>query len=479
MVNRHGRLVTDVDPDLIEAFVVGLRGEVLYPRDRGYEEARLVFNTMHDRRPGLLVKASGTADVVDAVNFSRDQDLLMSVRAGGHNVGMNSLVDGGLVIDLTEMCGVFVDADGRRARVQGGATWADVDRETQLHALAAPGGVVSTTGVAGLTLGGGIGWLRGKHGLSCDSLIGAKVVTADGAVIEVSEDNHPDLLWGLKGGGGNFGVVTRLDFALHDVGPTLPVDAVLHPIEEARRILRAWRDWSRTVPDVVTTAAVLWTVPSEPPAFPPDVAGKDFVATIVVYTGDDEEGERVLSPLRGLGEPLLDMSGPWPYREQVQAGFDPFLGVHGQHIAYWKSTYLRDFSDDAIDVVSRLAMNRPDPWCGINIPSFTGAVQRVGPEETAFGDRSAPFMVSIDGIWHDPSRNEANIQWVRDFYDELQPFSTGQSFVNFLGDDEDPEERERVTRAAYATNYERLVDVKTRYDPTNMFRSNQNIRPRS
>ena len=470
-------LIADLDAADVDALASGLRGEVLRPGDGGYDDARLVFNTMHDKRPGLIAKASGTADVVDLVRFASASDVLLSVRAGGHNVAMNALVDGGLVIDLTEMNGVRVDPVARIAYVEGGATWGDVDRETQLYALGTPGGIVSTTGVGGLTLGGGIGWLRGKHGMSCDALRATEVVTASGEVVHASATKNEDLFWALRGGGGNFGVVTAFEFELYDVGPMLQAAVVAYPLEQAPEIYRAWREWVKTVPDEVTTEAVIWTIPTEPPVMPPSIAGKDVILTVAFYSGDLAAGERVLQPVREFGTPLEDLSGPWPYREQVQAAFDPFLSGMGEHIAYWKSTYTNELTDEVIDVLVERGRNRPDPWTIIVVPAFTGAVARVGADETAFGARP-PFMISVDGLWHDASQNAANVQWVRDFYDELQPHSTGQVYVNFLGEEDDAAAALATTQSVYGANYERLVDVKTKYDPGNLFHSNQNIRPR-
>lgn len=271
--------------------------------------------------------------------------------------------------------------------------------------------------------------------------------------------------------------MTEFEFSLYEVPSTLFGAVVAYPLDQAREVYRAWREWVKNVPDEVTTAAAIWGVPTDPPLMPPEIAGKDVIILVAFYTGDATEGERVVQPLRGFGAPLADLSGPWPYRLGVQAAFDPFLGIHGQHIAYWKSTYVNELSDEVIDILVRRAGERPDPWTIINLPAFTGAVRRIAPEATAFGARP-PFMISVDGIWHDASKNEANTQWVRDFWSELQPHSTGQVYVNFLGEDEGASAA-ATTEAAYGSNYARLVDVKTAYDPANLFHSNQNIRPRA
>jgi FAD/FMN-containing dehydrogenase len=475
------RTISEISDEAIGAFTAELRGEALRPGDPGFDLARTIFNTMHDREPGMIIRCTGTADVVDAVRFASDNELLLSVRGGGHNVAMNAVCDGGLMIDLTLMNGVMVDEEHRVAYVQGGATWGDLDRETQLYGLATPGGVVTTTGVGGLTLGGGIGWLRAKHGLSCDALIGAEVVTASGEVVHTDASNHPDLFWALRGGGGNFGVVTSMQFELFPVGPLVQVSIPVFPAEQAPELLRAWRVWALQQPDEVTSAAALWQLPTEPPVLPPEIAGRRFLLLPAVYAGDLEQGEQVLASLDEIGEPIMNLGkeqgGAIPFRH-MQASFDPFFGEHGQHISYWKSTYVNELSDEVIDICTRRMAEVPDPWTLLNMPTFTGAVQRVGPEETAFGDRSAPFMISIDGNWHDPAKNEEMIAWVRDFWDELQPHATGQIYANFLGEDDDADAALETTRGVYGSNFDRLVDVKTMYDPQNLFHMNQNIRPR-
>ncbi len=470
-------LVRDIDDQDLEGFLSTFRGPALRPDTKAYEEARVVFNRVHDRRPGLIVRCSGTADVVAAVKFAARKKLLVATRGGGHSVASDSSCQGGLVIDLSEMAGVYVDPVGRTARVQAGATWGDLDRETQLHGLGVPGGAVSTTGVAGLTLGGGIGWLRRKHGLSCDSLLSVEIVTADGQVLTASPQQHPDLFWALRGGGGNFGVVTSLEFKLTSVGPMVQVVIPFYPIEDAPKIYRAWRDWVATIPDDVTTHAHTWTIPEDPPVMPPEIRGKAVIFTPAVYAGPSENGDNVLAPAGRSGTPLFSMSGPMPYTA-VQQLFDPFFGELGKHLCYWKSLFLNELSDPVIDILVRRVAERPDPWTLINVAALGGAISRVGTQETAYLSRTAPFMVSIDGVWHDPAKSEATIAWVRSFWKELEPHSTGAIYLNFLSDAEGGDVAMEAARAVYGASWDRLAEVKAKYDPTNLFHVNINIAPR-
>ena len=470
-------LVKDVNRDDLEGFLSSLGGSALRPDTEAYEKARVVFNRMHDRRPGLIVKCSGTADVVAAIQFAARKKLLVATRAGGHSVASDSSCQGGLVVDLSEMAGVYVDPVGRTARVQGGATWGDVDRETQLHGLAVPGGAVSTTGVAGLTLGGGIGWLRRKHGLSCDSLLSVEIVTADGQVRTASPQHHPDLFWALRGGGGNFGVVTSLEFKLVSVGPMVQAAIPFYPIEDAPKVYSTWRDWVATIPDDVTTHAHTWTVPEDPPVMPPEIRGRAVIITPSVYAGPSENGKEVLAPVGRFATPLFFISGPMPYLA-LQRMFDPFFGELGKHLCYWKSLFLNELSDQAIEILARRATERPDPWTLVNVAALGGAISRVGSGETAYLSRSAPFMVSIDANWHDPTKSEATIAWVRSFFRELEPRSTGAIYLNFLSDSEEGDTALQAARAVYGASWNRLSAVKAKYDPTNLFHVNVNIVPR-
>ena len=464
-----------VDEAALEELSMVFRGAVLHPGEEGYEEARVIFNGMFERRPAMIVRCSGTADVIDAVKFARAHDLLVAVRGGGHSVAGNSICEGGLMIDLSQMNGVHVDRKARTVRAQGGATWGAVDREAQAFGLATPGGVVSTTGVAGLTLNGGIGWLRNKYGLSCDNLISAEVVTADGELLTASATEHKDLLWALRGGGGNFGIVTSLEFQAHPLGPVVMAAVPMYPLESGPKILRRWRDWVATSPDEVTSAALLWTLPVHP-NMPEAAQGQPVLITAGVYAGSPEEGERVLQPLREFGEPLGEIAGAMPFR-MVQSAFDPFFPATGEILSYWKSLYVSDLSDEVIDIICEQGANRSSPMTLINIPYLGGAVRRVRPDETAFAVRDAAFMISIDGNWRDPSEGQTHIAWVREAWDRLLPHSTGAVYLNFMGAEE--QGADALVRSAFGANYDRLVDVKTKYDPTNMFRLNQNIKPRT
>ncbi|MEX0786430.1 MAG: FAD-binding oxidoreductase, partial [Dehalococcoidia bacterium] len=450
------------------------RGALLRPGDPGYDGARVVYNGMFDRKPGLIIRCSGTADVIDAVNFARQHDLVVAVRGGGHNIAGNAVCDDGLVIDLSQMRGVHVDRDAKTVRVQGGALWGDVDRETQAFGLVAPGGIVSHTGVAGLTLSGGIGWVRDKCGLSCDNLIAAEVVTANGELVEASEKKNKDLLWALRGGGGNFGIVTSFEFKLHPVGPIVAAAFPMYPIEKAPKILRQWRDFLEGKPDEITSAAVMWTMPVAE-GLPPGAQGKAVVITGGVYAGDPNEGEKALQPLREFAEPLGEISGQLPYRA-VQAAFDPFFPNTGAVHSYWKSVYANELSDELIDILADLGNNRSSSYSLINVPYFGGAVKRVKPTDTAFWTREPSYMLSLDGNWTDPSEREQHVAWVRQAWDRLQPHSTGAVYLNFMG--EETQDPDAVVRAAFGDNYARLVELKTKYDPDNLFRMNQNIKPR-
>jgi FAD/FMN-containing dehydrogenase len=466
-----------IDDGKIEELRMSLRGPLLTPGDPSYEEARVIYNGAFDRRPALIISCRSTGDVIEAVNLARASDLLVAVRGGGHSVAAYSTNDGGLVIDLSDMNGVYLDRKTGSVRAGGGATWGDTDAETQAFGLAVPGGVVTTTGIAGLTLSGGIGWLRNKYGLSCDSLISAEVVLASGDVVTASAEEHEDLYWALRGGGGNFGVVTSFEFQAHPVGPMVFAALPVYAQADAAAIMRRWRDLLPSLPDEVTTATVLWTGPVDP-HLPPEVHGKDICITAAVYAGPSEEGERVLQPLRELGTPIFDMSGVLPFRG-VQSAFDPFFPSTATVCSYWKSTWLNEMSDAAIDVIAEAAMDRSSSYSLVNVPFFSGAATRVGARETAFGERPS-FMVSLDANWLDKSDDgAAHKGWARSTWDKLQPHSTGKVYLKFMGQEEQGAEVEAITHSAFGANYERLVDVKTKYDPTNLFRLNQNIKPRS
>jgi FAD/FMN-containing dehydrogenase len=459
-----------VDAEALEAFVAGVRGAVLRPGDQGYDEARTIWNGLIDRRPALIVRCTGAADVVEAVNFAREQNLLLSVKGGGHNVAGNAVNDGGLVVDLSQMSGVHVDPSTQTVRAEGGATWGDCDRETQLFGLAVPGGVVSTTGIAGLTLHGGVGHLRRKYGLSIDSLLSVGIVTADGKLRRASAKENEDLFWAVRGAGSNFGVVTSFEFQAHPVGPMVMVGAVFYPLEDVKALMPAWSDYVTRAPDELSSLAICWSIPSEPP-FPPELHGTPVFVVAAVYSGSVEDGEPVVQPLRELAEPVADLSGPWPWLG-LQSGFDAMFPA-GQ-FRYWKSRALSELTEAAIDDIADFASRRPSPLTDIVVWHHGGAMSRVGETETAYGGRDAVFLVTGEASWSDSARNDDGIAWGREFWDAMGRHSTGGLYLNFAGLGE---EKEALVRAGYGANYDRLAELKAEYDPANLFRMNLNIPP--
>lgn len=447
------------------------RGPVLAPGSPGYDESRPVENLAIDRRPGLIIRCSGEADVIDGVNLAREHDLLLAVRAGGHHVAGHGTVDGGLVLDLRDMNGVWVDPAAKTVRVQGGATWGDVDREAQVFGLAVPGGIVSTTGVGGLTLGGGIGWLHRKWGLSCDNLLSAQVVLASGELVTASADEHPELFWAIRGGGGNFGVVVDFTFQAHSVGPEVALAAVFHDAAAGAELMPQWRDLALSVGDEVTTRASYWGMPAAPD-LPPPVQGRDVLIIAAMYAGPKSEGQEIIDRFRDLGEPLFDMSDHIPNYRGLQSGFDPLTE---NLYSYWKSTYLSDLTDDALAFIHERAMSRPDPSVLIHVPMMGGATAAVPAADTAFGDRSAPFMLSFDGATYDPAKYDEVRAWVRESIDAAgQLPGAGGAYLAFSGDKPTDE---RVVEQQFGKNLDRLRAAKSTYDPNNLFRVNNNIRP--
>jgi FAD/FMN-containing dehydrogenase len=462
---------TKVGDDELEELRATIRGDVLAPGDDGYD-LNPIYNAMHRRRPALKVRATGTADVVDTVNFARQRNLLTAVRGGGHSVAGLSSCDGGIVIDLTRMRAVSVDPNTRRASVQGGALWGDVDRETQAFGLVVPGGVVSETGVGGLTLGGGEGWVRRKYGLTIDSLRAATVVCADGSVHVASADTDPDLFWALRGGGGNFGVVTHFDFDAHPLGPVVAFAGVMYSTRDAGDILPRWRDALADAPDEVTSVAVGITMPADP-SLPEAVQGQSCLVIGGVYAGDVEDGMRVLQPLRELGTPLADISGPMPF-VGVNSAFDPFFPM-GAYQSYWKAQNLDALPDEVLAIVAAKADARPSPVTLAVVFQMGGAINRVGSTDTAYGERSAQWMSSFDGNWENPDDNAANIAWVRDAFDQVARYGKSSTYTNFTGQADEP--ADALTQDAYGPNTARLRAIKQRYDPDNFFRINPNILP--
>jgi FAD/FMN-containing dehydrogenase len=445
-----------------------LKGSLLTPDSPGYDEARTIWNAMIDRRPGLIVRCADATDVARAVRFARSHDLLVAVRGGGHNIAGNAVCDGGLVIDLSPMRSIQVDQATRTARVGAGCTLGDVDRTTQGYGLATPLGVNSTTGIAGLTLGGGFGWLSRRLGLTIDNLLSADVVTAEGEIVRTSARDNADLFWAIRGGGGNFGIVTSFEFQLHRVGPELLSGLVIHPLASAREVLRFYRDFLPTTPEEFACWFVLRLAPPLP-FLAPEWHGKPILALAMCWSGDIAEGERVAAPLRGFGKPLADVVGRNPFADW-QTALDPLLTPGFRN--YWKSHDFRELSDGLIDVLLTYAGKIPDPNSEIAYAQLGGAISQVPQQATAYGHREAQFAMNVHGRWADPEKDEACIAWSRDLFKAAAPFATGAVYVNFMTQDEG----ERV-RAAYGSNYERLVQLKRKYDPTNLFRMNQNIRP--
>ncbi|MBS0451429.1 MAG: FAD-binding oxidoreductase [Proteobacteria bacterium] len=450
--------VADAAAELASSF----RGQLLQPADSGYEDARKVHNGLVDKRPALIARCHGVADVVAALELTRSLGLEVAVRGGGHNVAGRAVIDGGVVIDLSPMKGIRVDPQRRSAWAQGGVTWGELNRETQLHGLAVTGGVVSSTGIAGLTLGGGLGWLMGKHGLALDNLLAVELVTADGEVVQASAKHEPELFWALRGGGGNFGVATAFEYALHPVGPTITGGALVHPIERARALLRFFADSTRSLPDEQTLIATL--APS------PDGSGVPVAAMVTCHCGPLEDGEKAMQPLKQFAPPLMDALGPMPY-SALNAMLD--AGYPKGALNYWKSSFLAELSDAAIDTMVDCFARCPTPMGQLLIEHMHGAVARRGAADTAFPHRREGYNFLVLTQWLQPADTDACIAWARDTHERMQPFFAAGRYVNYLDNDEagDP------VAAAYGPNYRRLQQIKARFDPGNFFRMNQNIRP--
>jgi FAD/FMN-containing dehydrogenase len=451
---------------------MSVRGEVLTPDDAGYGSVPAPYNMMYPGEPDVVVRARGTADVIDAVRFAREHGLLLAVRSGGHSVAGLSSVDGGMLLDVSLMSGTDLDVEAKLVRCQGGARWGDVDRETQAFGLVAPGGIVSDTGVAGLTLGGGEGWVRRKYGLSCDNLVEARVVTADGNLVTASALENPDLFWALRGGGGNFGVVTSFTFNVHPHGPIVAFNGCFYSPDDVDVVLRGYRDFMTDAPDEISALCVSTTLPASPNT-PPPIHDTPFIVVGAVYVGDPEEGMKVMEPLRGFATPLVDISGPIPYTF-VQTAFDEFF-QRGVLRSYWKSTYMRELSDEAVDVVAETMTNRPSTRSLISCFSWGGQINRVRPEDTAIAERSARFMFSVDGNWEDPSEDEKVIGWVRDRWARGHALGTGSTYLNFTSVADDSVDV--GVDDAFGRNLKRLREIKKTYDPDNFFRINNNIAP--
>jgi FAD/FMN-containing dehydrogenase len=463
MADQYNTTITDTETGLtataIEQCKGQLRGELLCPGDTHYDSTRAIHNGMIDRRPALIVRCAGVADVITAVNFARSNNLIVAVRGGGHGVPGFAVCDGGLMIDLSRMKAVRVDPMSRTARAEGGCTWGDFDHETQAFGLATTGGIARPTGIAGLTLGGGHGYLMRTYGLACDNLLSVDVVTADGHLLTASATEHADLFWGVRGGGGNFGVVTAFEYQLHPVSQMLG-GLLIYPLAKAKELFRLYRDFTRTAPDALGSLCNLATLPDGTPA----------AVILLAYNGAPDEGERLLRPLRDFGPLLADQVGPMPYiaLQSIVENFNP-PGLRN----YWKSNYLRDLSDAAIDVMVDHYTTVPAPHTHVVVEHLGGAVRRVGNDEMAVDHREALYNFLIVGMWANAAEDAEVIGWVRELWGALQPFSSGGLYVNY----EAEHDVGRVQAAYSPAKYARLVALKNKYDPTNLFRLNQNIMP--
>ncbi len=446
----------------LEESSLTLSGQLLQQDDPGYDAARKVHNGLIDKRPAAIARCCGVADIADAVKMARDLDLEIAVRGGGHNVAGRATVDGGLMIDLSTMKGIHIDPAGRKARAQGGTTWAGFNRETQLHGLATTGGVVSTTGIAGLTLGGGIGWLMSQHGLALDNLLSVELVTAQGEVLRASAEENPDLFWGLRGGGGNFGIAASLEYRLHAVGPMVTGGIAAHTFDQALDLLRFYRDATQDLPDEMVAFAGL--------LFAPDGSGNRLAALVPGHCGAAEAGSRAMQPIKGFGSPVLDVIGPIPYsnlNQMLDAAFPKGA------LNYWKSNFLTELSDGLFETMIDCFERCPAPMGSLLLEHFHGAATRVGATDTAFPHRRPGYNVVIISQWTDPAANEACIAWGKETYAALSPYFAPGRYVNYLGDDEGFD----AVAAAYGPNYARLKELKAIYDPDNVFHMNQNVTP--
>jgi FAD/FMN-containing dehydrogenase len=460
--------MTNVHAKKIDALKDSLEGEVLVPGNAAYDDARKIWNAMIDKHPAIIARCTSSSDVVHAVNFARDNDLLLAVRGGGHNIAGSALCDDGIVVDLSRMKATHVNARTCQGSVEGGATLADFDAATQAHGLATPLGINSTTGVAGLTLGGGFGWLSRKYGMTVDNLESAEVVTAAGDVVRASATEQPDLFWALRGGGGNFGVVTRFDFRLHPVGPEVLSGLMVFPISEAKSVLQQYRDFAANTLDELSVWVVLRKAPPLP-FLPEQTHGTEIVGLALLYVGDPAQGEALIAPMRKFGHLLGEHVGVQPY-VNWQKAFDPLLGPGARN--YWKSHNFSTLDDKLFDIVIEYALKLPTPQCELFFGAVGGATERPAPDATAYIHRDAKFVMNVHGRWDKPADDNRCIAWARDYFKDSAPFATGGVYVNFLT----AEEGDRV-RSAYGKNFDRLASIKRQYDPDNLFRTNQNIGP--
>ncbi|WP_119065214.1 FAD-binding oxidoreductase [Aggregatilinea lenta] len=466
MSEQSARTVIDnLDRKDLDELSARFAGRLIRPGDGDYDDARAVWNGMIDRHPALIARCSAVADVAAATKFARTHGLPVSVRGGGHHVAGSAVADSGLVVDLTDMTRVDVDPAARTIRAEGGARWGELDHAAQRYGLATPGGVVSDTGIAGLTLGGGFGWLRRTYGLSCDNLVSVEMVTAAGSVVTASETENPDLFWAVRGGSGGLGIVTSFEYRLHPVGPDLMVAVVFYPGDAAHDVLRFYRKYAASTPDEVNTFAILGVVP-ELEDLPVEAHGQPCVLLLGCYVGPIDEGERALQPLREAAAPIADLSGPMPYVE-LQTFWDEDYPAGELHY-YWRSLFLNGLGDDALNALIGLAREAPSPLSTLDIWQLGGAISRVAPDATAFSRRTAPYLLGIEANWASPEDDAANVAWARRVAQTMLPFSDGGQYVNFaVPTTQDP----ASPQAMFGPNHHRLAEIKARYDPDGLFRA--------
>lgn len=462
-------MAASIDPGSLGDLAESVRGEVITGSHPAYDEARRVFNRMIDRRPLVIVQCAGATDVIRTVDFAQEHELPLAIRSAGHHVTGNAVCDDGVVVDLRAMKGIRIDPEGRTARVEPGVTWGELNHDLQAFGLGATGGYISITGIPGLTLGGGFGWLVRKHGLALDNLISVDLVTADGTLLTADESRHPDLFWAVRGGGGNFGVATSLEFRVHPVGTVLS-GLVIHPAEKAKDLVRVFREHVPDAPDELTWGVLLFRVPPVDP-FPPPLQGTPVAALAICYAGPLDEGERVLEPVRTWGEPLADVVQPMPY-SVAQVAADALWPP--EHHNYWKSSFLRELTDDAIDTIADHFATTPSERTVVVLDhNGGGAIDEVGPTETAYGHREWTYNLLVTSVWADPADANTNMAWTRAFWSDMEPFLADAVYANYTSD-----EGEAVLDAVYPAEIRaRLAEVKAEYDPTNLFRLHQNVPP--
>jgi FAD/FMN-containing dehydrogenase len=451
----------------IETLKNNVKGQVVLPDDPSYNDVRVIWNAMIDRRPAVIVQCAEADDALHALSYARENGLDISIRGAGHNIAGSALCDNAVLIDFSNMKTVRVDAQKRLAYVEPGATLGDFDKAIQDHGLATPVGINSTTGIAGLTLGGGFGWLTRKYGMTIDNLVSAEMVTADGRKMRVSKDENTDLFWAIRGGGGNFGVVTQFEFSLYPVGPEILAGLLVFPMDQAKQVLEKYREFVKSAPEELNVWVVLRKAPPLP-FLPEDVHGREVVVLAIFYAGDIKEGEKLIDPLRSFGDAHGEHIGTQPYVQWQQA-FDPLLTPGARN--YWKSHNFTELSDSAFDSIIEFAGKLPSPQCEIFIGLIEGAVNRVPSDAMAYGHRDARFVLNVHGRWDEAAQDETCIAWARAFFDAAKPYASAGAYVNFMTGDEG----DRVA-AAYGANYERLKEIKKKYDPENIFHNNQNIK---